>query len=169
MFIALLVLCCALPGFAQSLPSITLPPALDRVLRDYERAWVGKDAAALAELFAEDGFVLSNEKAAVRGRAAIREAYAGAGGPLALKAFAYSIDGATGYIIGGYGRAADRPDSGKFILALKKDPSGKWLIAADMDNTNARSRPAIPPTPPVPPTPPTGPQPPDPPAPPPPG
>ena len=43
---------------ADSTPSVTLPPALDRVLRDYERAWTARDAAGLSALFAEDGFVL---------------------------------------------------------------------------------------------------------------
>jgi len=40
-----------------TLPSITLPAELDRVLRDYERAWKASDAAALAALFTADGFV----------------------------------------------------------------------------------------------------------------
>src|SRR5712692_196215 len=72
-----------------SLPSVTLPPELDRVLRDYERAWQAHDPAALAELFDEDGFVLASTRPPVRGRAAIREAYAKAGGPLALRALAF--------------------------------------------------------------------------------
>src|SRR5260370_30704225 len=36
---------------------ITLPPELARELGDYEIAWRAKDAAALARLFAADGFV----------------------------------------------------------------------------------------------------------------
>ena len=140
-----LLLSVALPLAAQQqpaapapLPSITLPDALDRVLRDYEKAWEGKDPAGLAALFTEDGFVMSNGKPAVRGREAIRAAYANAGGPLALRALAYSTDGNTGYIIGGYGGRDDRGDTGKFILALRRDKEGKWLIAADMDNSNRR-------------------------------
>src|SRR5688572_10747688 len=43
---------------APTLPSVALPAALDRVLRDYERAWRANDAPALAALFAEDGFVM---------------------------------------------------------------------------------------------------------------
>ena len=119
------------------LPSVTLPPQLDRVLRDYEQAWRAKDAAALAALFTEDGFVLSNGKGPVRGRAAIREAYADGGGPLSLRALAYSISGSTGYIIGAYGGDA-ATDDGKFILALRRGPGKKWFIAADMDNSNRR-------------------------------
>jgi hypothetical protein len=73
------------PAFSQptptpaALPSVALPPELDRVLRDYERAWRARDAAALAELFAENGFVMSNGSPPVRGRAAIRAKYANSG------------------------------------------------------------------------------------------
>lgn len=125
---------------AQQLPSVDLPPALDRVLRDYERAWQAKDAAGLAALFTEDGFVLSSGKPPVRGRDAIKVAYANSGGPLALRALAYATDGNVGYIIGAFGSMKDEPDSGKFNLALRR-VKGKWLIAADMDNGNARRPP----------------------------
>ena len=44
----------AAPASAEEsspLPSVTLPPELARVLTDYEAAWRGKDASALARLF----------------------------------------------------------------------------------------------------------------------
>lgn len=125
----------ALSSSAQQ-PSIELPPPLDRVLRDYERAWQAHDPDALAALFAEDGFVLSNTKPPVRGRSAIREAYAKAGGPLALRALAFQTEGDVGYIIGTFGRTAGATDSGKFILALRRGADGRWLITADMDNSS---------------------------------
>lgn len=134
---------------ADSLASIGLPAELDRVLRDYEKAWQARDAEALAGLFTEDGFVLSNGKPPVRGRVAIRSAYADAGGPLALRALEYSADGAVAYIIGAYSESAKSADIGKFILALRKDSKGRWLIAADIDNTNRRPRPAAPAAPPT--------------------
>jgi len=116
------------------LPSVSLPPALDRVLRDYERAWRAHDPKQLSTLFAEEGFVLTNGRPPVRGRQATRDAYSKAGGPLALRALAYATEGSVGYIVGAFGRDA-RNDSGKFILTLKKS-GGRWLITADMDNTN---------------------------------
>ena len=122
------------------LPSVTLPPEIDRVLRDYEAAWAAKDAAALAALFAEDGFVLQRNKPPVRGRDAIAKAYAGAGGPLALRALAYAAQGDVGYIIGAYAARAGEPDDGKFTLTLKKAANGKWLIMSDMDNGNRPPR-----------------------------
>ncbi|MGZ5473146.1 MAG: Rid family detoxifying hydrolase [Thermoanaerobaculia bacterium] len=142
---AVLILClCGVAALdAQTarppLPSFELPDALTRVLRDYERAWQARDAAALAALFTEDGFVLQNGKPPVRGRDAIREAYANSGGPLFLRALAYSADGVTGYIIGAYRAEKHGPDAGKFILALRLMPDGKWMIAADMDNSNGRT------------------------------
>jgi len=122
----------------EPLPTITLPAPLQRVLTDYETAWRNKDAVALAALFAEDGFVLSSGSPPVRGRAAIEKHYAGAGGPLALRAIAFGIDGALAWIVGGFARSAGEPDNGKFTLTLKRDKSGRWLINSDMDNGNTR-------------------------------
>jgi ketosteroid isomerase-like protein len=123
---------------ADDLRGVALPEALDRVLTDYETAWQSRDASALAALFAEDGFVLSNGVPAVRGRAAIEKHYAGQGGPLSLRAFAFATEGATGYIIGGFARRKGEPDIGKFTLTLRRDASGRWLIVSDMDNGNSR-------------------------------
>lgn len=119
-------------------PSVKLPPELARVLTDYEAAWSKKDAASLATLFAEDGFVLPNGRPPARGRAAIQKYYTGQGGPLSLRAFAYAAEGGVGYILGGYTDKAGNPDMGKFTLTLKKGSDGRWLILSDMDNANRR-------------------------------
>ncbi|MEJ7812351.1 MAG: DUF4440 domain-containing protein [Gemmatimonadaceae bacterium] len=133
------------PGTAAAvLPSVTLPPALDRVLRDYERSWQARDAAALAALFTEDGMTLSSGRAALRGRDAVQRGYAGNGGPLSLRATAYAVDDTVGYIIGGYAERTGLPDIGKFVLALRRAPGGPWRIAADIDNANGPPRPRPP-------------------------
>jgi len=59
-------------GQDSAQPSVSLPAPLQRVLTDYEKAWSQKDAAALAQLFAEDGFVLSSGAPMVHGRDAIK-------------------------------------------------------------------------------------------------
>ncbi len=125
------------PPAAPPLPSVTLPPELDRVLRDYEREWQARSAPALAALFTEDGFVLRPGQPPVRGRAGIAEAYRGAGGNLALRAIAFAAADTVGYIIGGYTYGSGSPDVGKFVLALRRAPGGPWRIAADMDNGNS--------------------------------
>ena len=54
--------------------SVDLPPELSRVLTDYEAGWKAGDAAALASLFAEDGFVLPEGQPPVKGRTGNSEA-----------------------------------------------------------------------------------------------
>ncbi len=120
------------------MPSVQLPPTLDRVLRDYERAWRQRDAAALAALFTLDGFVLSPGRPPVRGRAAIEERYSGSGGALALRALAFATADSVGYIVGAFASKEGAVDIGKFVLAVRADSTGRWLIAADMDNGNSR-------------------------------
>lgn len=118
---------------------VALPSDLARVLRGYERAWRAGDAAALAALFAEDGFVLQSNRPPVRGRAAIQAAYAGqGGGPLRLRALAFAAEDTIAYIIGAYGYGDAPGDTGKFTLTLKRANAGEpWRIASDMDNSNA--------------------------------
>lgn len=129
------------PPSSDALPSVTLPVALDRVLRDYEAAWRRGDAAGLAALFAEDGFVLQSGRPPARGRAAIQAAYAGQGGAaLRLRALAASVADTVGYIVGAYGFGDSPLDVGKFTLALQRRPGGPWLIFSDMDNTSRPSR-----------------------------
>ncbi|WP_080057470.1 YybH family protein [Spirosoma aerolatum] len=118
------------------LPSVKLPPDIDRVLRDYEREWGAGNTEKLAALFTPDGFVLQPRRPAIQGQEKLKKAYQNQGGaPLFLRALSFAQDGTVGYIIGAYRSAANTPDIGKFILALRKGKDGRWLIAADMDNS----------------------------------
>lgn len=117
-------------------PSVTLPPELDRVLRDYETAWRNRDAEALAQLFTTDGFVPHRRDSWVVGQPAIARAYRESGGALHLRAFAFAHADSVGYIIGAYRSAPDADDAGKFILALRREGGGPWRIAADLDSAN---------------------------------
>jgi ketosteroid isomerase-like protein len=140
--IAVLAMGVAFSQTKQSLdpiqPTIQLPKELARVLTDYENAWRAKDAAALSQIFSENGFVLSSGSPMVRGRKAIENFYRASGGPLMLRAVAYATDGNVGYILGGFTNRAGAPDLGKFTLTLQKERSGRWMIMSDMDNGNQR-------------------------------
>jgi len=129
-----------LAAAASAEPSVVLPPELARVLTDYESAWKAGNAAALASLFAEDGFVLAAGREPTKGRAAIQKLYTHPGAPLSLRAIAYATQGDVGYIIGGYSAAREKSDDGKFTLTLRKSKDGRWLIVSDMDNSNQRQR-----------------------------
>lgn len=142
-FIVLLVLSLSGRAAAQQTaapappPSVTLPAELDRVLRDYERAWSTQNVGALVSLFTDDGFVLQPGRPPARGHAALTERYAGqGGGPLRLRAMAYATADNVGYIIGAYGYGDAPDDRGKFTLTLRRTAAGRWLIASDMDNGN---------------------------------
>ncbi len=117
-----------------------MPPSMARVLRDYETAWTNKDAAALAALFAVDGFVLPSGHPPVRGRDNILKHYTGAGSPLHLRSLAWAQQGDIGFVIGEYAHEPTFADPGKFTLTLVRDADGRWLIMSDMDNGNTRRR-----------------------------
>ena len=115
-------------------PSIDLPDELSRVLRDYEQYWSNGQEDELAMLFVEEGLIVSRGSW-IRGRDAIREAYRTASGPLRLRAIEYAHGDNVGYIVGAYGYGDGSPpeDNGMFVLTLRRDSSGRWLIVSDMD------------------------------------
>ena len=119
------------------MPSVKLPPEIDRVLRDYEKGWRARDASQLASVFTSDGFVMQLGKPPVRGTEAIKRAYAGSGGELYLRAIHYEASENVGFILGAYTFSEGAPDHGKFILAIRRERNGPWKIVADMDNPSA--------------------------------
>jgi hypothetical protein len=132
-----------LPAAAQStdplgVNPVTLPPALDRVLRDYEAAWKAGDGTRLAALFTEDGFVLNNGSLPLQGRSKIAQSLTQPGGDLQLRAFAYGVSDSVGYILGGYRYPQTSGPGGKYVLTLRRGADGRWLIAADMENAASR-------------------------------
>lgn len=126
------------PGTA--LPAVALPPALDRVLRDYESAWREGDGRRLASLFTNDGLAVQSGSPLARGQAAIARNVTGPGGALQLTAYAFAVSGDVGYIVGGYRYPESTGAGGRFVLALRMAPGGRWLIAADLDNSGPRER-----------------------------
>jgi hypothetical protein len=123
------------PPDAQTPAAISLPPAFDRVLRDYEAAWRDGDGPRLAALFTEDGFAVQSGSPIRRGRAVIASGLTRPGGALQLTAYTYSSSDNVGYIVGGYRYPTTVGAGGRFVLALRTGPDGRWLIAADLDNS----------------------------------
>jgi hypothetical protein len=115
----------ARPAVAEPTPpAVILPPALDRVLRDYEAAWRDGDGARLASLFTDDGFAVQSGSPLARGRTAIAGNIKGPGGALQLTAYAYAVDGGVGYIVGGYRYPQTSGPGGRFVLALRLGADG---------------------------------------------
>jgi hypothetical protein len=108
----------------SSEPSVTLPRPLATRVR-------GEDGAR-SQLFAEDGFVLAGGTPPVRRRAAIGLTTRAAAVPRPCGALAYSTEGATGYVLGGYARRRRRT-SASSRTALR--PRRRALAdRVDMDN-----------------------------------
>ena len=128
------------PPAAPTPSVISLPPAFDRVLRDYEAAWRDGDGPRLAALFTEDGFAVQSGSPIRRGRAAIAGGLTKPGGTLQLTGYAYSSSDNVGYIVGGYRYPTTVGTGGRFVLALRAGPDRRWLIAADLDNSGPPGR-----------------------------
>lgn len=129
------------PAAAQTLPSVAVPPEIERVLRAYEKAWADNDAKAIASLFAPDGIALPGNQPPARGAEAITRAYSGGGGlPTYLRAIDYRSAGDLAYVVGAYGPAGQARDVGKFVLVLRR-VDGRWMIAADIENDSMPMRP----------------------------
>jgi ketosteroid isomerase-like protein len=126
------------PEEARSLPAVSLPAELDRVLRDYESAYAQRDSSALAVLFADDGILLPLGRHAVRGAGEVAAELSREGGSLALVPVAYGISDSVGYIVGTFGAEQAADKGGKFVLALRRRAPGPWRIAADIANPNRR-------------------------------
>ncbi|MCC6243519.1 MAG: nuclear transport factor 2 family protein [Gemmatimonadaceae bacterium] len=143
-----LVATLALPAAAQTSPTttlnppaVTLPAGLDRVLRDYERAWRAGDVDRLVALFTADGVVMQPNRPPARGHAALAAVYRGqGGGPLYLRPFAYAAADTVAYILGAYRYGAQGAEVGKFTLTLHRTRNNRWLIASDMDNSSVAER-----------------------------
>jgi predicted TIM-barrel fold metal-dependent hydrolase len=130
--------------FHETLPVVTLPPVVDRVLRDFEAGWGSADKSNIAALFTNDG-VLQWADDWARGPRAIRIALLGKGGGLRMRPQAFEAHDSLGFIAGAYGFYRDTTwvDQGRFSLTLRRRDRDPWHIAvAFLSNTT-------PPTPPV--------------------
>lgn len=143
-FTTALALAQPVSGGSREIPAaVALPAPLDRVLRDYERAWRAGDGAALAALFTEDGFAVQSGSPLARGHAAIAGNISGPGGALQLSAYAFSVSGSVGYVVGGYRYPDTTGPGGRFVLALRQGADGRWRIAADLDNSGPAPPPPV--------------------------
>jgi predicted TIM-barrel fold metal-dependent hydrolase len=117
--------------YYEDLPTVTLTPDLDRLLRDYERFQLAGDAAGIASLFTDDG-LFPGPGGWVRGREAIRVRGGIGRSNLRLRPTGYSMDGDTAWVTGFFaaGNAPGVPDIARLVLALRRGADGKWLIAA---------------------------------------
>jgi uncharacterized protein (TIGR02246 family) len=122
--------------------------AIGKVRSAYEKAAGAQDAAALAKLFTADGVEMPPNAPAAKGRAAI-EAYHKAMAQqwmnhgITITATDTQVHGDTAVDIGTYkqslmamkgGGMVD--DKGKYVVLLKKDANGNWLLTHAIYNSD---------------------------------
>lgn len=112
------------------LTAVTVPDEVAELLRRRSAAW--NDAAALAELYAEDAILLENRP--VAGRKAVAQHLSRRfGRAYSIIPLSYSEEGGSRRIAALYarGEGADRSNIGLTLITLGKDKSGKWRIESE--------------------------------------
>jgi uncharacterized protein (TIGR02246 family) len=122
--------------------------AIAKVRSAYEKAVGAQDAAGVAKLFAADGVELPPNAPAAKGRAAIEAYHKGFAQQfmmhgITITATDTQVHGDTAVDIGSYkqtlmsqkgGGMID--DKGKYIVLLKKDAAGAWLVTHAIYNSD---------------------------------
>ena len=123
-------------------------PGIAKVRSAYQTAAGSQDGAALAKLYTADGVEMPPNAPAAKGRAAI-EAFHKAFAQqwmmhgMTITATETKVTGDTAYDVGTYKQTLMAlkgggmvEDKGKYIVLLKKDASGAWLITHAMYNSD---------------------------------
>jgi uncharacterized protein (TIGR02246 family) len=109
-----------------------------RVITRYLDAYRRNDPAALADLYAPDGILMPPGRPLIRGRDSIREFWEqGMEAGFQMENLEIGGSASTGYAVGRYFIPPDDEndaESGKYIITVKRQPGGAWLVAADIWN-----------------------------------
>ncbi len=140
---------CLLPWLPACRPQATAAAdasgrrAVHQVIGSYLDAYRRNDPDAIAGLYTADAVLLPPGHELIRGRDDIRKYWGGgmeAG--FAMDTVRIEIAGGSGYVVGRYyvpPDAEDDAETGKFVIALRRDPDGVWRITADIWNADVDS------------------------------
>ena len=122
--------------------------AIAKVRSAYEKAAGTQDGAAIAKLYAADGVEMPPNAPAAKGRAAIEAFHKAFGKQFMMHGMTITptetkVHGDYAYDIGTYKQAlmpmnggAVIDDHGKYVVLLKKDASGNWLVSHAIYNSD---------------------------------
>lgn len=140
----------SMPAFAQQRGgSAAAEAAIGKVRSAYQTAANAQDAAAIAKLFAPDGVEMPPNAPLQKGRAAIEGYHKNFASQmmvhnLVIKPTETHVMGDMAYDVGTYsqslmpmkGGGKTMDDKGKYIVLLKKDASGAWLVTHAIYNSD---------------------------------
>ena len=111
---------------------------IEAAVQRYVEASNRGDAEGLAALYADDAVLLPPDHEPVRGRSAIGDFWRqGTDEGLEVTTLTLEVDGNLGYLVGRYRLPAtdeEPPDSGKYVMCLKRQRDGAWKLTADIWN-----------------------------------
>ena len=114
-----------------SLPAASLPPELQRLLRDRERI-SGSDS--IGDVYTADAQILDVSEAEdhwMRGEEALRNMVAAYTPDSRFVANTYRVDGTTGFIAGVVRSEGSSNDDMNFTFGVQRGPDGRWRIAVE--------------------------------------
>jgi len=113
---------------------------IDKVMEHYTQAYRNNDPDAMAELYTDGALLLPPGHELVTGRDSVRAFWSRGMEPgFRMATMAVEVSGRTGYVVGRYYVPADDQDdaeTGKYIIALRRDRDGAWRITADIWNAD---------------------------------
>jgi uncharacterized protein (TIGR02246 family) len=136
-------------GACDKEPGGAVEQAVDRVRQDFNAAYNGADAVAIANLVTEDAVWMPPGQHSVAGRQAIKARYAAQFRALTprfeLHPGEIQASCTWAFLRGSYTRA-DTPTAGgepivykgKYLMIMRKQPEGGWKIARDIWNSDIR-------------------------------
>lgn len=125
---------------AQAGPEAVAKRMIDNVMERYAQAYRSNDPDAMAELYTPGALLLPPGHELVTGRDSVRAFWSRGMEPgFRMVTMAVDVSGRTGYVVGRYYVPPDDQDdaeTGKYIIALRRDRDGAWRITADIWNAD---------------------------------
>ena len=135
--LGILAACRAAAGAPESHAKLMI----EKVMERYAAAYRGNDPDALAALYSDGAVLLPPGHETVRGRDSVRAFWSrGMEAGFEMATVSIEVSGGAGYVVGRYYVPPDDQDdaeTGKYIIALRREPDGIWRITADIWNADA--------------------------------
>jgi uncharacterized protein (TIGR02246 family) len=113
---------------------------IGNVMDSYSKAYQDNDPDAIAALYAEEAVLMPPGHQLVEGRDSVRAFWSRGMEPgFRMTTMRVEVSGATAYVVGRYYVPPDDEDdaeTGKYLIALRRERDGAWRITADIWNAD---------------------------------
>ena len=133
---------------AASPPDQSAKRMIENVMQSYAQAYRSNDPDAMAALYADGAMLLPPGHELVKGRDSVRAFWSrGMEAGFEMATVSIEVSGNAGYVVGRYYVPPDDEDdaeTGKYIIALRRERDGVWRITADIWNADDDDEPEQP-------------------------